>query len=65
MSNFSFIRQLGLITDKEQGKTELEKEFDNIQSTIHKEPIVYAGTQPFNRQKNRYANVMPCKPNHN
>jgi protein tyrosine phosphatase len=44
---------------QEEGKSCLEFEFDNIQETIHKEPIVFAGTQTFNRPKNRYANVMP------
>ena len=53
--------QLNEIADKEDGKTRLEKEFDNIQATIHREPIVFTGTSSPNRHKNRYANVIPCK----
>ncbi|XP_019855188.1 PREDICTED: receptor-type tyrosine-protein phosphatase F-like isoform X3 [Amphimedon queenslandica] len=52
-------RLLNEVFDKEEGKTRLEKEFDNIQETIHREPIVFTGTASPNRHKNRYANVIP------
>ena len=58
--SYLFCRRLGDVIDKE-GKTLLENEFEKIQSTIHTEPIIFAGTQSVNRQKNRYANIMPCK----
>lgn len=62
---FLSIRLLNEVFDKEEGKTRLEKEFDNIQETIHREPVVFTGTASPNRHKNRYANVIPCKYHNN
>ena len=39
----------------------IEIEYERIQDTIHTEPVRYAGALQFNRQKNRFHNVIPCE----
>jgi hypothetical protein len=45
------------------GLTELEIEFEKLDSTIHCRPTTEFGALKVNRRKNRYAhvNMLPCK----